>query len=202
MRKHFLGALAATFLFPASAFALPEVGAAAPSFSVKDIDGHTVKTSDLKGKTVVLEWNNPTCPFVHKQYDTNTMQKLQADATGKGVVWLTINSGSEGKVGTVDAKAAHAYMEKNNLASTHYILDTDGTIGRLYGAKTTPHMFVIDKDGKVAYMGAIDNGSSPNPATVEKADNYVRDALDDLAAGKAVKVSSTQSYGCGVKYAD
>lgn len=200
--RSLLLAVIATASFATSAFALPAVGQPAPSFNVKDIDGNAVRSKDLLGKTVVLEWNNPTCPFVRKHYESKNMQKLQTEATKSGVIWLTINSGSPGKVGTVDAKAAHDYIEKTTLASSHYILDTNGSLGHLYGAKTTPHMFVIDKEGKIAYMGAIDDDNGVNPSDIEKADNYVRDALSALAAGHAVKVSSTQSYGCSVKYAD
>ncbi len=201
MRTAFFAFLTA-LLLPAMAFALPAVGETAPAFTIRDIDGKVIKSQDLVGKTVVLEWNNPSCPFVHKQYDTNTMQKLQADATKNGTIWITVNSGSPGKVGSVDAKEAHDYIEKSNMASTHYVLDPDGTLGRLYGAKTTPHMFVIDKAGKIAYMGAIDDDTSANPASTAKADNYVRDALLALDAGKPLKVSATQSYGCGIKYAE
>ena len=189
-------------LLPAMAFALPVIGETAPAFTVKDIDGKTIKSQDLKGKIVVLEWNNPTCPFVHKQYDSNAMQTLQADATKNGTIWITINSSSVGKVGALDAKEAHSYIEKSNMASTHYVLDTDGTLGHLYGAKTTPHMFVIDKAGKIAYMGAIDDDNGVNPANTSTAHNYVRAALTALDAGKPITVSSTQSYGCGIKYAE
>ncbi|MBY0406583.1 MAG: redoxin domain-containing protein, partial [Rickettsiales bacterium] len=201
MRTALFAALAA-LLLPSLAFALPEVGKPAPSFSVKDIDGKTVDTQSLLGKTVVLEWTNPTCPFVKKHYDSHNMQKLQTAATAKDVVWVTINSGSLGKVGTLNEDEAKAYKAETKLASTHYVLDTTGTLGRDYGAKTTPHMFVIDKKGSIAYMGAIDSDSSISPTAIEKADNYVADALSALSEGRPVQVSSTQSYGCGVKYAD
>jgi len=201
MRKLLFTTLAA-ILLPTMAFALPVIAEPAPSFTVKDIDGKTVKSDDLKGKIIVLEWNNPTCPFVHKHYDSNNMQDMQAEATKSGVVWITVNSGSEGKVGTLDAKTAHEYITESKLSSTHYILDSNGTLGRLYGAKTTPHMFVIDKEGKMAYMGAIDSDSDVNADSIKKADNYVRDAITALAAGKPIKTTSTQSYGCGVKYAE
>lgn len=201
MRRALLTAVFALFL-PSMAFALPVIGEPAPAFSLKDTEDRTVSLDKLKGKIVVLEWNNPTCPFVHKHYDSGNMQKLQAEATSKDVVWITVNSGSPGKVGTIDAPQARSYIQKNSLSSSHYILDTDGYLGRLYGAKTTPHMFVIDKDGKLAYMGAIDSDSNINPAVIATADNYVRDAINALNNGTPLKITSTQSYGCGVKYAE
>lgn len=201
MRAHLLSALAA-LLLPGIAFALPAIGQTAPSFTVRDIENKTIKSESLLGSIVVLEWNNPVCPFVKKHYSSNNMQKLQAEATNKGVVWITINSGSAGKTGSLTPAQAHTYIQKANLSSTHYVLDAEGILGRLYGAKTTPHMFVIDKEGKLAYMGAIDSDTAASPANLASADNYVRYALADLAAGKPVKTPSTQSYGCGVKYAD
>jgi peroxiredoxin len=186
---------------PLAAQALPELGKPAPAFSFKDINGKPVSSADLKGKTVVLEWTNPTCPFVEKHYGSQSMQKLQAYATGKKkVVWLTINSGAEGKFGTLSPDQARDYIKANNLSSTHYLLDPEGVLGKQYGAKTTPHMFVIDPKGNIAYMGAIDSKPSPDQETLKSATNYVRDAVDAIAAGKPVKMASTQSYGCSVKY--
>lgn len=180
----------------------PAVGKPAPSFETKDIDGKTVKLSDFLGKTVVLEWNNPSCPFVRKHYESKNMQAQQAEATAKGVVWLTINSGSPNKVGSLDAKEAREHYKSSGAASSHYILDPEGKIGRAYAAKTTPHMFVIDAKGNIAYMGAIDDDTSADPTKAKSAKSYVREALADLESGSAVKTASTQSYGCSVKYAD
>jgi len=189
-------------LLPLTAHAAATVGQPAPDFTATATDGKAVKLSDLKGKIVVLEWTNPDCPFVHKHYDAGNMQKTQAYATGKGVVWLSINSGAAGKEGSVSAEQANDYIAKNKSAATHYILDPAGDIGKLYGAKSTPHMFVIGSDGNIAYMGAIDDKATANPADNAAADNYVKDAIDSLLTGKPVAVSSTQSYGCAVKYAD
>jgi peroxiredoxin len=200
--RNTLLALAASLLLPFSAAALPAVGETAPAFTVRDIEGTALKSENLKGRTVVLEWHNPACPFVKKHYESGNMQKLQAEATARGVIWITVNSGSAGKVGTLSAKDAREYIGQHNLASSHYVPDTDGRLGRLYGAKTTPHMFVIDQEGRIAYMGAIDSDSSPSAAAIEKSENHVRSALNALAAGRPVPVTSTQAYGCGVKYAD
>lgn len=178
----------------------PVVGQPAPDFSTTDIDGKAVKLSDLKGKIVVLEWNNPECPFVLKHYDTKNMQKLQADATAKDVVWLSINSSAEGQQGNIDSVKAKEYVTKAEAKPSHYILDPKGEIGNLYQAKTTPHMFVIGKDGVLAYAGAIDDNPTPRHEAVETAKNYVAAAIDALIAGKPVEVATSQPYGCSVKY--
>jgi len=195
--------LAVAFMcLPAAAFAAAEIGKPAPAFTVTAVDGATVKPSDYKGKIVVLEWNNPGCPFVHKHYDGGNMQKLQAYAHGKGVIWLTINSSAPGREGNMGNAQAKDYIASQKIVATHYILDPQGTVGRLYGAKSTPHMFVIDKAGNIAYMGAIDDQPTPDPASLTGAHNYVQGAIDNLQAGKPIAVPSTQAYGCSVKYAD
>jgi peroxiredoxin len=191
-----------TLFLPMSAEAAPEVEKPAPDFKATAIDDNDVKLSLYKGHIVVLEWTNPGCPFTRKHYDSNNMQNLQNYAQNKGVIWLTINSSGPGKEGYMDKPMARTYILDNQMDITHYILDPKGTIGRLYGAKATPHMFVIDRKGNIAYMGAIDNKPTPNPASLESADNYVKDALDSLLEDKPVKVTSTQAYGCPVKYAD
>ncbi len=178
------------------------VGDAAPAFSATAADGATVKLEDYKGKIVVLEWFNKECPFVRKHYDSKNMQNLQKELTAKDVVWLTVNSSADGKQGHETADAAKETLSKEGAAPTHYLLDSDGTIGKLYDAKTTPHMFVIDKDGKLAYAGAIDDKESAYASDVEGAKNYVRAAVESLEKGEAVAESSTKSYGCGVKYAN
>lgn len=176
-----------------------EVGQAAPDFKAKDIQGKEVSLADLKGKVVVLEWSNFECPFVKKHYAGN-MQKLQGDYTGKGVVWVTINSAAEGKQGYLEAsKMAEAVTEKGSKAS-NYILDTDGKIGKAYDAKTTPHMFIIGKDGKLAYNGAIDSKATTEEADIATADKTFANALDSVIDGKTVVDAKNAPYGCGVKY--
>lgn len=178
------------------------VGEAAPAFTATAADGATVKLEDYKGKIVVLEWFNKECPFVRKHYDSKNMQNLQKELTAKDVVWLTVNSSAEGKQGHETAASAIETIAKEGAAPTHFLLDGDGTIGKLYDAKTTPHMFVIDKDGKLAYSGAIDDKASTYTSDIDGAKNYVRAAVDSLEKGEAVAEASTKSYGCGVKYAD
>ena len=178
------------------------VGEAAPDFSLTAVDGKTVTLAEFKGKVVVLEWFNKECPFVRKHYDSKNMQNLQAEYTGKDVVWLTINSSAEGKQGHETAAQGIETLTKEGAKPTAYLLDADGKVGKLYDAKTTPHMFVIDKEGKLAYAGAIDDKASAYASDIEGSKNYVRAAVDSLMAGQPVVDASTKSYGCGVKYAD
>ncbi len=173
-----------------AATAQVKTGEAAPDFAVKGLDGKSVQLSSLKGKPVVLEWINPECPFVRQQYDAGKMQALQTKYS-KDVVWVTIASSAAGKQGHHSAAEWKEIIKKEKAAPAHLVLDPEGTVGRLYGAKTTPHMFVIDKTGKVVYQGAIDD---------KKEANYVDAALQALASGKKIAVTTTQPYGCGVKY--
>lgn len=182
-----------------SAFADAKIGSPAPDFSLFSAAGKEVKLSDYNDKVVVLEWTNPGCPFVKKFYDSGEMQKLQGAAVQKGVVWLSINSSAEGKEGNLDAKEASEFVSAKKSQATAYLLDTAGTAGHLYGAKTTPHMFVIDK-GTLVYAGAIDDKPTPNPADIRAANNYVTAAIEATLAGQKPKVASTQAYGCNVKY--
>ncbi len=183
-----------------AAMAAPEIGKPAPEFMANDTNGQHVMLSELKGKTVVLEWTNHECPFVKKHYGSGNMQALQAEATKDGVVWVSIVSSAKGKEGHSTAEDANKITAEQKAVPTHKILDESGDIGKLYGAKTTPHMFVIDKDGILAYAGAIDDKSGFDPEEIKTAKNYVRTALADLKAGKPVETSSTNPYGCGVKY--
>lgn len=183
-----------------AAQAAPELGKPAPDFTGTDSNGTTHKLSDLKGKIVVLEWTNPECPFVLKHYDSKNMQALQTKYTEAGVTWLSINSGAEGKQGNLTGEAANAYIKKHDAKQTAYLLDPAGEIGKLYDAKTTPHMFVIDKEGTLVYAGAIDDNDSANPADAATAKNYVSAALDEVIAGKPVTDAQTKPYGCSVKY--
>lgn len=183
-----------------AANAAVDVGEMAPDFTAVDTNGVEHSLSDFKGKNVVLEWSNHECPFVVKHYEPGNMQKVQKMATDNGVVWITIVSSAEGKQGAVDAAEANKIMEEVGANSTARILDPSGEIGKLYGAKTTPHMFVIDEEGKIAYMGAIDSDSSFQKSSIEGATNYVTAALESLNAGEEIKVTSTKPYGCSVKY--
>jgi peroxiredoxin len=177
------------------------VGKAAPNFTLTGSDDKPHSLSNYTGKYVVLEWTNPDCPFVHKFYDSGTMQALQKQWTGKGVVWLRINSGAPGKEGFQDVTTLAAYEKENHVAATESLLDPDGQVGHAYGARTTPHMFVIDPKGTLIYAGGIDDHASPQPESLVGATNYVSQALDEAMAGKAVSVPTARPYGCGVKYA-
>ena len=183
-----------------SANAAVEVGQMAPDFTAVDTNGVEHTLSDFKGKNVVLEWSNHECPFVVKHYEPGNMQKIQKMATDNGAIWITIVSSAEGKQGAVNAEEANKIMEEVGANSTARILDPSGEIGKMYGAKTTPHMFVIDKEGKIAYMGAIDSDSSFQQSSIEGATNYVVEALESLNAGEEIEVTSTKPYGCSVKY--
>jgi peroxiredoxin len=178
-----------------------KIGAPAPNFTAVDSNGKNHNLSDFKGKTVVLEWTNHDCPFVKKHYETNNMQKLQKSATTQGVVWLSIISSAPGQQGFVNGAKANELTKSRNAAPTAVILDPDGKIGKLYGARTTPHMFVIAPNGNLAYMGAIDDKPSANKDDVATAKNFVAEALSAIKAGKPVAVATTQPYGCSVKYA-
>lgn len=200
MKKLLLLATLALIPFSVTAHAAPEIGKPAPEFMANDTNGNHVMLSALKGKTVVLEWTNHECPFVKKHYNGGNMQALQKEATADGVVWVSIVSSAKGKEGNTTAEEANKIMVEQKAVPTHKILDESGAIGTLYGAKTTPHMFVIDKNGILAYAGAIDDKSSADPEDIKTAKNYVRAALADLKAGKPVETPATNPYGCGVKY--
>jgi peroxiredoxin len=173
---------------------------AAPDFNLIDSTGKMHKLSDYKGKIVVLEWINFECPFVKKHYSTNNMQSLQKEYTDKGVVWLSICSSAVGKQGHNTPDDLKILLKRHQFAGSAYLIDADGQVGKLYGAKTTPDMFVINKDGNIVYTGAIDSIKSTEGADVAKADNYVKDALDEILAGKEVTKAVTVPYGCSVKY--
>ncbi len=176
------------------------IGQPAPEFTLKDITGATRSLADFKGKTVVLEWVNPQCPFVLKHYKSGNIPTLQKTATADGVVWLSINSGAPGKEGDFEPGKVVAWSAETGAAPTAYMRDSDGTIGKLYGAKTTPHIFVITPEGKLAYNGAIDSIKSADIADIAKAENYVTAALASVKKNTPVAHSSTQPYGCSVKY--
>jgi peroxiredoxin len=193
--------LTATLLCVATpAMAKPTVGQPAPLFSGTDSNGTQHTLEQFRGRYVVLEWTNDGCPYVQKHYGTGNMQTLQKESTARDVVWLSIISSAEGKQGYADGARANGLTRDRDAAPSAVLLDPDGTIGRLYGAKTTPHMFIIDPQGTLLYMGGIDDIPTANWEDVDKANNHVRTALDEALAGKAVSNASTRPYGCSVKY--
>ena len=178
----------------------PAVGTKAPDFSLTDSKGKAQSVSQYKGKYVVLEWFNPECPFVKKHYGSGNMQKLQEEFTAKGVVWLSIDSSAPGLEGHLTADQANAKMTEWKTKQSAFVLDPDGKAGQAYGAKNTPHMFVINPEGKIVYEGAIDSKASANPSDIPSATNYVKVALEESLAGKTVSNPTTKPYGCSVKY--
>jgi len=199
MHRILLATLLTLFL-AAPALAKVSIGQPAPDFTLTDSNGKTRSLSQFKGKVVVLEWNNPQCPFVGKHYGGGNMQKQQGDATAAGVIWLTINSSATGKQGDITGAEANAYVAKVGAKQTAYLLDPSGEVGRMYGARTTPHMYVIDKAGVLRYMGGIDSIASTDQDDLAKATQYIPQVLAELAAGKAVSVTTSEPYGCSVKY--
>lgn len=195
--------MTAAILAALTSFARAEavVGQTAPAFSVADCCGKKVSLSDYKGKFVVLEWTNHECPFVVKHYSSGNMQALQKEYTGKGVVWLSVISSAPGQQGYVkDMDQAMKLTEDRKASPTHVLVDSDGAVGKTYGAKTTPHMFVINPAGKVVYAGAIDDKKSTDSKDIASSKNYVKAALDEAMAGKPVTTASSTPYGCSVKY--
>jgi AhpC/TSA family len=176
------------------------VGQTAPNFRAKDVNGKTVSLADFKGKTVVLEWVNPGCPYVRKHYEGGNMQGTQQDALAKNVVWLAINStGTDHPDYLAPAKLA-AWMKQQKAPATHTLMDEDGKIGKAYGARTTPHMYIVDGKGMLVYAGGIDSIPTASASDIPKATNYVKVSLSEMAGGKAVSNSVTRPYGCSVKY--
>lgn len=172
----------------------------APEFTLKDSKGVSHNLSDFKGKYVVLEWINYDCPFVKKHYESNNMQSLQKEYTSKGVVWLSICSSSPGKQGNFDKETITKRSNEYKAKQTAYLIDEDGHVGQQYGAKTTPHCYVVSPEGVLIYAGAIDDNPSADQADVKTAKNYIKECLNASMNGKKVEVKSTKSYGCSVKY--
>lgn len=190
-------------LISSTAFAL-ETGTPAPDFSLQGLNtkNKIIKLSDFKGKIVVLEWLNHGCPFVRKHYDSGNMQNIQKKYIEDNVIWLSIISSAKGKQGYVDDKGALKEKMENKSAATDVLLDPTGKVGKLYGAKTTPHMYIIDKNGVLVYQGAIDDKADTDVTSIKSAKNYVVAALDELMSGKKITRHTTKSYGCSVKYID
>ena len=176
------------------------VGEKAPDFTATDSNGKVHKLSAYAGKYVVLEWHNNGCPYTRKHYDSGNMQRLQRDWTQRGVIWLTVISSAPGKQGYVTAAQENDYLKKMNAAPTAALLDPTGQVGRLYSAKTTPQIVIIDPAGNLIYNGAIDDRPTSDPADISGAKNYASQALEEAMAGKAVTVATTRPYGCSVKY--
>lgn len=178
------------------------VDAPAPDFTGTDSHGQSHSLDQYKGKYVVLEWHNQGCPFTRKHYESGNMQNLQKEWTAKGVVWFTVISSAPGTQGYVTSSQENDYLAKMHAAPTATLLDPDGKIGRLFAAKTTPDMYVIDPNGKLIYSGAIDNRPTPDQSDIQGADNYVNDALTAAMSGRPVSMPYTRAYGCSVKYRD
>lgn len=200
--KQILPAFTALAVIAAPAAAAPVVGQAAPDFTLPAANGEAVSLSDFRGKTVVLEWNNPECPFVRKHYGSGNMQRTQATARRDGAVWLTINSSAPGKQGHMSGAQADARLAATGSSPTAYLLDPQGRVGRAYGARTTPHMYIVNASGTLVYAGGIDDKPTANPADIPGARNHVLAALAEIRAGRPVSVSTSRPYGCNVKYAD
>ena len=198
--KLFLTALSAFVVGGLYAGDVPPVGSVAPDFSAPDSNGKTHSLSQYRGKYVVLEWFNPECPFVKKHYGSENMQKLQQEYTSKGVVWLTVDSNAPGSEGNMTPEQANKTIASWKAHQTALLLDPESNVAKLYGAKNTPDMIVINPEGKIVYEGAIDSKATPNPADIPSSTNYVKAALDESLAGKPVSNPTTKPYGCSVKY--
>jgi len=184
-----------------AANAAPQIGQLAPDFSAQDTKGDALRLSQYRGKTVVLEWTNADCPYTRKHYSSGNMQGVQQLAQQKGIVWLSIISSAPGRQGYVNGSAADALTESRHAAPTAVLLDPNGTLGRLYNAKTTPHMFVIDKNGELQYMGGIDSIASADVDDIARAEPFLKEAMLAVADGKKPPHSVTKPYGCSIKYA-
>ncbi len=193
--------LACSVTLAGGALAQAQLNQPAPAFTATDIAGKSVNLSEFQGKYVVLEWVNPGCPFVQKHYNSGNMQSLQKEAATKGVVWLSVASNAKGAEGYQSPTALAAWMKGKSAAQTGVLVDSDGKLGRAFGARATPHMYVISPQGTLIYAGGIDNKPTTNPADIAGATNYVRQALNEALAGKAVSRAAAPAYGCGIEYA-
>jgi hypothetical protein len=200
MKRNLLWGLVAAVLFTFSADA-QKVGNPAPEFQATDSNGQVHKLSEYRGKFVVLEWHNNGCPYTRKHYESGNMQRLQREWTSRGIIWFTVISSAPGQQGYVTAQQENDYMKQMNAAPTAALLDSQGDLGRLYAAKTTPHMFIINPSGILIYDGAIDSKATADQADIASATNYVTQALEEAMAGKPVGTPTSRPYGCSVKYA-
>ena len=188
-------------LLAGGALAAATVGESAPPFSATDTAGRKVSLADFKGKTVVLEWTNPGCPFVQKHYRSANMQATQKAAAARGVVWLSVNSTAVGDTDYKTPVEMGVWMQQQRGTPSATLMDSDGKVGRAYGARTTPHMYIVDPAGKLVYAGGIDDKPSTNVADVARANNYVKAALNESLAGRPISQATTRPYGCSIKYA-
>jgi peroxiredoxin len=189
-----------TVVFVTAVHAAPSVGQPAPDFTLKDAGGKAVKLSDYRGKYVVLEWTNPGCPYVRKHYDSGNMAATQRDATAKGAVWLSINSTERASFDYLEPARLVAWQQERKVRPTATLMDEEGVAGKAYGARTTPHMYIVDPQGRLAYAGGIDSIASSSPEDIRQAVNYVRQALGEAVAGKPITAATTRPYGCSIKY--
>jgi len=188
------------FALALSAQAAPSVGQPAPDFTLKDAAGKTVKLSDYRGKHVVLEWTNPGCPYVQKHYNSGNMPATQQEAVGKGVVWLAINSTEKSAYDYLEPARLVAWQQERKAQPSAVLMDEEGVAGKAYGARTTPHMYIVDPQGRLVYAGGIDSIPSSDPADIKKAVNYVRQGLNEALAGRPISQAVTRAYGCSIKY--
>jgi hypothetical protein len=184
----------------AAAAAAPSVGQGASDFTLKDASGKNVKLSDFRGKYVVLEWTNPGCPYVRKHYNSGNMPATQKDATARGAVWLSINSTERDSYDYLRPAKLVAWLQERKSQPSAVLMDEEGTAGMAYGARTTPHMYIVDPQGRLVYAGGIDSIPSSNADDIKRAVNYVRQGLDEALAGKPISQATTRPYGCSIKY--
>jgi len=200
MLKTTLAFIVGLTMFGTLATAEVETNKPAPDFTLTDSKGIEHHLSDYKGKYVVLEWVNFDCPFVKKHYQSGNMQSLQKQLTSEDVIWLSINSSAEGKQGNYTPEQINEIMNNSHAVPSAYLIDANGEVGRMYGAKTTPHMFIVNPDGTLIYQGAIDDQPTFDPADIAKAKNYVLSAMAAAKSGQAIQEPTTTSYGCSIKY--
>ena len=199
MLRRALLAVPAVLLAP-GAQAAPAVGQPAPAFTLKDAEGRSVQLSDFRGKYVVLEWTNPGCPYVRKHYDSGNMAATQQDALGLGAVWLSVNSTEKASGDWLEPAKLVAWQKDRKVQSTATLLDEEGTVGHAYGARTTPHMYIVDPHGRLVYAGGIDSIASSSKDDIARAVNYVKQGLAEATAGKPISAATTRAYGCSIKY--
>ena len=192
--------VAGVLLVAAAAYAAVAIEKKAPDFHLQGADGKTYRLADYAGKTVVLEWVNFGCPFVRKHYDSGNMPATQKDATSQGVVWLSINSTEKASSDYLEPAKLMAWKQERKAAPTAVLMDEEGTVGRSYGARTTPHLYIVNPQGQLIYAGGIDSIPSARPADIEKATNYVKVGLAEALAGKPISAATTAPYGCSIKY--